>query len=423
LGTPLLPPLDPSGRSPLWPSDWPWLQMADRKNFNTFANPDTNTVPSNVTAAGTAWLRNAKLVSGVGPMQPNVSIDVALLQRLINEAYTQGYIRAFHMPLNADGPNHTLAVNGIWQPGAPVNRAILDLEKLYFHGRANPKGGGVVDPGGELFTFLVQIVQLQRLAEQHLAVGMEQLGDAMMVGDAANVKQYLPLLLDAMTDKNLQDTGMILILLADIRCETTTMDPIEEGISKFNTAGHRSAPTKGHKTGVFIPDGDPFALYDRKTGIGNNAVGDGALYKGRGFIQITGKANYQHMTDKLHIDLVNSPDEALKPEVAAKIAAQYMKDREESFRKALATNDLHFMRSLVNGNAELHYDLFRSTFNAGRQFVGEQIVSEATASAAKAARLATAAAAAAARRAAHHHPPAAKRHKAPPVAPGKRSLP
>ena len=248
-------------------------------------------------------------------MQPNVAVDVALLQRLINEAYAQGYIRAFHMPLNADGPNHTLAVNGIWQPGAPINRAILDLEKLYFHGRANPQGPGVVDPGGELFTFLVQLVQLQRSAEQHLAVGMEQLGDVMMVGDAANVKQYLPMLLDAMTDRNLQDTGMILALLADIRCETTSMDPVQEGISKYNTAGHRTAPSKGHKNGVFVPDGDDFALYDFKSGIGNNATGDGALYKGRGFIQITGKSNYQDMGNKLHIDLAKDPDQALKPKL------------------------------------------------------------------------------------------------------------
>jgi hypothetical protein len=338
-------------------------------------------------------------------MQPNNAIDVALLQRLINEAYSDGYIRPFHMPDNADGPNHTIAVNGIWQPGAPINRAILDLEKLYFHGRANPKGMGVVDRDGELLAFLVNLVQLQRQAQQTLAVGMEKLGDTMMVGDAAQVKKYLPMLLDAMTERNLQDTGMILILLADIRCETTSMKPLEEGISSWNTAGHRTAPSKGHKTGVFVPDGELFGKYDQKNG--NLGEGEGAKYKGRGFIQLTGREQYTKMGAKLNIDLVNHPELALDPDTASKIAAQYMKDRETSFRKALATSDLHFMRSLVNGNAELHYEMFRDTFNAGRKFVGESMVTEATAAAAKKARLAENAARRAARR---HHDHAKKPH-------------
>ena len=156
-----------------------------------------------------------------------------------------------------------------------------------------------------------------------------------------------------MTAKNLQDTGMILILLANIRCETTTMDPVQEGISNYNTAGHRTAPSKGHSKGVFVPDGELFGKYDFRTkDLGNNAVGDGAKYKGRGFIQITGKKNYQHMQDVLSIPLVADPDKALKPDVAAKIAAQFIKDQEGSFRKALATNDIHWMRALVNGGDE-----------------------------------------------------------------------
>lgn len=56
-------------------------------------------------------------------------------------------------------------------------------------------------------------------------------------------------------------------------------------------------------------------------------------YKGRGYIQLTGKANYENMTKKLqalgytNIDLVKNPEQANEPEVAAQIAALYYKDR------------------------------------------------------------------------------------------------
>ncbi len=58
---------------------------------------------------------------------------------------------------------------------------------------------------------------------------------------------------------------------------------------------------------------------------------------------------------------------------------------------------------------ELHYEIFRDTFNAGRTFIGMKIVSEAIAFAAQQARFAVKAAAKRARQAAaaahRHHPP------------------
>ena len=59
--------------------------------------------------------------------------------------------------------------------------------------------------------------------------------------------------------------------------------------------------------------------------MGNTAVGDGAKYHGRGFVQLTWKVNYEAMTDHLTsefgktVDLVNKPDLALDPANAAEI--------------------------------------------------------------------------------------------------------
>jgi predicted chitinase len=62
-------------------------------------------------------------------------------------------------------------------------------------------------------------------------------------------------------------------------------------------------------------------------GLGNDAAGDGYKYRGRGFIQLTGKANYTAASLALYKDtrLVTNPDLALQPQTAADTTAWYIK--------------------------------------------------------------------------------------------------
>lgn len=53
--------------------------------------------------------------------------------------------------------------------------------------------------------------------------------------------------------------------------------------------------------------------------LGNLSPGDGKRYPGKGFVQLTGRANYKKAGDRLGIDLVNNPDRAMEPDIAAKI--------------------------------------------------------------------------------------------------------
>jgi predicted chitinase len=61
--------------------------------------------------------------------------------------------------------------------------------------------------------------------------------------------------------------------------------------------------------------------------LGNTRPGDGARYKGRGYIQLTGKYNYKRAGQALGLDLVNKPELAATPEVASKIAVWFWKQR------------------------------------------------------------------------------------------------
>jgi len=59
------------------------------------------------------------------------------------------------------------------------------------------------------------------------------------------------------------------------------------------------------------------------TDLGNTETGDGKRFKGRGPIQITGRANYRRFGDLLGVDLIADPPRAALPEVAFRVAGLY----------------------------------------------------------------------------------------------------
>lgn len=66
--------------------------------------------------------------------------------------------------------------------------------------------------------------------------------------------------------------------------------------------------------------------YEGRSDLGNTQPGDGFRYRGRGFIQITGRDRYSAWSKELDIDLVGDPDKALEPAIAARILVQGMKE-------------------------------------------------------------------------------------------------
>jgi hypothetical protein len=59
------------------------------------------------------------------------------------------------------------------------------------------------------------------------------------------------------------------------------------------------------------------------TKLGNTEPGDGKRFKGRGPIQITGRANYRRFGGLLHVDLVSDPARAADPDLAFRIAGLF----------------------------------------------------------------------------------------------------
>lgn len=62
---------------------------------------------------------------------------------------------------------------------------------------------------------------------------------------------------------------------------------------------------------------DPGTMLGRS--LGNTEKGDGCLFRGRGYVQITGRAHYAHFSRLVEVDLLANPDAALEPEIAYQI--------------------------------------------------------------------------------------------------------
>lgn len=174
-----------------------------------------------------------------------------------------------------------------------------------------------------------------------------------------NIQFHLPFVLKALLDAALADKSMVLMALGTIRAETASFQPIDEGISIFNTT-----PGGPH----------PFDKYDNRADLGNQGPPDGANFKGRGFVQLTGRANYTQFSNVIGLgdQLVQDSDLADDPDIAAKLLAAFLAAKENLIRQALQNNDLATARKLVNGGSHGLAD-FSDAFQRGQGLIPDPV--------------------------------------------------
>lgn len=111
----------------------------------------------------------------------------------------------------------------------------------------------------------------------------------------ANAEQYLPLMQAAMVQYDITSLRRSAMWLAQVGHESASLAYFEE-----------------------IASG---AAYEGRTDLGNINPGDGVKYKGRGPLQVTGRANYTAAGVALHLDLVTHPEMCAQPQYGFLISA------------------------------------------------------------------------------------------------------
>jgi predicted chitinase len=154
-----------------------------------------------------------------------------------------------------------------------------------------------------------------------------------------NIEVSAPYLQAALQEFKVSDKRLAAGIIATIAVETPLFEVYEESVAD----GQR---------------------YEGRQSLGNTQPGDGVKYRGRGYLSITGRANYTQMSTRLGLGnrLVDSPEDAKSPEVASRVVVAWLVDRQGTFLPALASGNLALARRAVAG-APTQLDKFTTVYN------------------------------------------------------------
>ncbi len=116
----------------------------------------------------------------------------------------------------------------------------------------------------------------------------------------------------------------IIEAIADTMDETLTRHRIDTPLRRAHFLAQIAHESDGFATTEEYASG---RAYDGRADLGNTEPGDGPRYKGRGLLQLTGRANYRAYGRALGVDLEAEPARAAEPRLSLRIACAYWERR------------------------------------------------------------------------------------------------
>jgi putative chitinase len=134
-------------------------------------------------------------------------------------------------------------------------------------------------------------------------------------------------------------------------------DPVNAAMALYaiDTPARQAAflAQAGHESGGFVFTRElwgPTAAqlkYEGRLDLGNTHPGDGKRYMGRGLIQITGRANYQEISNDIGVGFVTSPELLEQTSGAAQSAAWFWNKR--NLNQYADSGDFETLTRRING--------------------------------------------------------------------------
>lgn len=114
----------------------------------------------------------------------------------------------------------------------------------------------------------------------------------------------------------------------------------------------------GHESGQlkYVEELATGKAYEGRRDLGNTFKGDGVRYKGRGLIQITGRANYTLLSKDLGIDFVANPQLLIEPQNAVLSAFWYWNKHNLNKYATLKEEDFKTITRKINGGLNGYSD-------------------------------------------------------------------
>lgn len=113
--------------------------------------------------------------------------------------------------------------------------------------------------------------------------------------------------------------------------------------------------------------------YEGRKDLGNTEPGDGKRFKGRGLIQVTGRANYKEVGDELGFDFIAEPGKLELPGAASFSAAwfwssrnlNYVADKDDFLLISKRINGVNKKTGLPNGweDRQKHWAIAKAALN------------------------------------------------------------